>query len=189
MELDPHDESNEILSDDSSKSIAVERFGFLQEDRQTIQDLIAGVRRTLRRKSITPQQICGLGKLLHGLERMPRPTSGIDITVAIESRTPDHFSYKSIGLSESSFELLSGGAEYTPDVGSDSYTNYSFHVEVGGFRDDTEVTEVEDWISGFIESLCDEDQDFEVDDQDERLVLDWDEKTPEDDWDQLDSAY
>jgi hypothetical protein len=116
MELDPHDENDEILSDDSSKSVAVERFGFLQEDRQMIQELIAGVRRTLRRKSITPQQICGFGKLLHGLEQLPRPTSGIDITVTIGSRTPDHFSYQSIGLSESSFELLNGGAEYTPDV-------------------------------------------------------------------------
>lgn len=47
MELDPHDENDEILSDDSSKSVAVERFGFLQEDRQMIQELIAGVRRTL----------------------------------------------------------------------------------------------------------------------------------------------
>lgn len=66
---------------------------------------------------------------------------------------------------------------------------FSFNVEVGGFRDNTEVTEVEDWIAGFIESLCDEDQDFRVDDQDEGSVLDWDEKTPEDDWDQLYSEY
>ena len=72
MELAPHGEKDEILSDDGSKSAAVERFGFLQEDHQIIQDLIAGVRRALKRKSITPQQICGLGKLLHGLERLPR---------------------------------------------------------------------------------------------------------------------
>lgn len=126
---------------------------------------------------------------MHGLEQLPRPTSGIDITVTIGSRTPDHFSYQSIGLSESSFELLNGGAEYTPDVGSDSYTNFSFHVEVGGYRDDAEVTEVEEWMFGFINSLSEEDQEFEVDDQEEGSVLDWEEKIPEDDWDQLDSEY
>jgi hypothetical protein len=111
MELKSHDENNEILSEDSGKSVAVERFGFLQEDRQMIQDLIAGVRRTLKRKSITPQQICGLGKLLHGLERLPRPTSGIDITVTIGSTTPDDSNCQSIGLSESSFEFWNGGTE------------------------------------------------------------------------------
>ena len=181
--------NDEIPGDDSSEGVVVERFGFLQEDRQTIQDLIAGVRRALRRKSIAPQQICGLGKLLHGLEQLPRPTSGMGISVTIGSRGPEQFFYQSIDLSDTSFELSSGGSEYTPGVGSDTYTSFSFNVEVGGFRDETEVTEVEDWIAGFIESLCDENQDFDVDDQDEGSVLEWDEKTPEDDWDQLDSEY
>lgn len=181
--------NDEIPGDDSSESIVVERFGFLQEDRQAIQDLIAGVRWALRRKSITPQQICGLGKLLHGLERLPRPTSGIDITVTIENSTPNYSNYQSIGLSESSFEFWNGGTEYTPNVGGDNYTRFSFCVEAGGYRDDAEVTEVEDWMCGFIESLCDEDQDFRVADQDEGSVLAWDEKTPENDWDHLDSGY
>jgi hypothetical protein len=51
------------------------------------------------------------------------------------------------------------------------------------------VAEVEAWVFGFIESLSDEDQEFEVDDQEECSVLDWHEKIPEDDWDQLDSEY
>ena len=187
MGLEPHDENDGIPSDDSSESV-VERFGFLQEDRQMIQDLIAGVRRTLRRKSITPQQICGLGKLLEGLERLPRHTSGIDITVTIASDTPDHSNYQSISLSESSFEFWNGGTEFGPQ-GGDNYKGFSFHLEVGGFRDDAEVTEVEEWMFGFINSLSEEDQEFEVDDQEEGSVLDWDEKTPEDDWDQLDSEY
>ena len=71
--------------------------------------------------------------------------------------------------------------EYTPDAGGDSYTRLSFCVEVGGFRDNTAVTEVEEWVSGFIESLSDEDQEFEVEDHEEGSVLDWDEEIPEDD--------
>jgi hypothetical protein len=51
------------------------------------------------------------------------------------------------------------------------------------------VTEVEEWMFGFINSLSEEDQEFEVDDQEEGSVLDWEEKIPEDDWDQLDSEY
>jgi len=187
--VEPHDDNDESDDADEGKGLAVERFGFLREDRHHIQELIAGVRRALKRKSVTPQQICGLGKLLHGLQRLPLPTPGINISVTIGSRTGENLFYQSVELSESSFELSSGGAEYTPGVGSDSHTSFSFLVEVGGFRDNCMFTEIEDWISGFIKSLCDEDQALKVDDEDEGLALDWHEEAVEDDWDQLDSEH
>jgi len=174
--------------DDGRRGLALELLAFLQEDYHPIQELIAGVRRVLKRKSVTPQQIVGLGKLLHGLQRLPLSTPGVDITVTIANRTSEDLFYQSVHLSESSFELSSGGAQYTPDVGSDSYTSFNFLVEAGGFRDSTTVTEVEDWILGFIESLCDEEQAFEVDDQDEESALDWHEEGGEDYWDQLDGG-
>lgn len=194
MELKPTSKNDETPGDDSSESVVVERFGFLQEDREIIQELIAGVRRALKRKSITPQQICGLGKLLHGLERLPRPTSGIGIVVttgssgAAEEPRTDSF-YQSIELCESIFRLWSGGSEYTPGVGGDTYTSFLFQVTVDGFRDDTEVAEVYDWMCGFTESLCNEDQDFRLHDEANESVLAWDEKTPENDWDHLDSGF
>lgn len=49
------------------------------------------------------------------------------------------------------------------------------------------MTDVEDWVYGFVQSMCDEDEAFSIDDQ--SSALDWDEKMPEDDWDQLDSEY
>lgn len=187
MDLNPHNPNDENPGEDTTSNIEVKRFGFLIEDCAAIETLIAGVRKALKRKSITPRQICGLGKLLLGLERLPRPTSGIDITVSIGARTPNHFSCQSVSLSDSSFDIESGGSEYTPDVGSDSYTSFSFNVEVGGFRDDTAAEEVYNWVSDFIESLCDESQDIEVEDQTDESMLDWDEKTPEDDWDRLEN--
>ena len=78
-------------------------FGFLLEDCYVIEELIAGLHKVLKRKSITPRQIVSLGKLLHGLKRLPLATSGIDITVSIEHRSSDgNLSYRSLRLSEDS---------------------------------------------------------------------------------------
>ena len=185
MEIEkPHGENEE----EDEHTDEVELFGFLQEDHHHIQGLIAGTRRALTRKSITPQQISGLGKLLHGLQRLPLATSGVDICVSMRNESAGGLSYQSVQLTESSFELLSGGAEYGP-AGSDSYTGFSFLVEVGGFRDDRMIVEIEDWMAGFIESLCDEEQEFEVDDQDEGFALDWHDEVVEDYWEKLDSEY
>jgi len=183
MEIEPDEENQE---EDEHKDHPMELFGFLQEDQHHIQEFIAGVRRALIRKSITPQQICGLGKLLHGLQRLPLSTPGVDICVSIRNESAGSLSYQSVQLTESSFELLSGGAEYGP-AGSDSYTGFSFLVEVGGFRDDRMFVEVEDWLSGFVGSICDDEQEFEVDDQGE--ALDWHEEVVEDYWEKLDSEY
>lgn len=161
MEIEqPHGENEE----EDEHTDEVELFGFLQEDHHHIQQLITGVRRALKSQSITPQQICGLGKLLHGLQRLPLSTPRVDICVSIQNEGPGGLSYQSVQLTESTFELLSGGTEYGP-AGSDGYTGFSLLVEVGGFRDDRMFVEIEDWISGFIGSVCDEEQGFEVEDQ------------------------
>lgn len=185
-EITPHPRDGHDSATGDGKGITIERFGFLVEDAWPIGELVTGIRNALMRKSITPQQISGLGKLLHGLQRLPRATPGIYIEVTIGSNTPDHISYQSITLSDSVFELASGGSEYTPNVGSDSYTSFQFLVEVGGFRENIEVAEVYNWVCGFIESLCDQDTELRINDLEEGSVIDWDEKTPEDDWDYLD---
>lgn len=183
MEIEQPDGENQEEDEHTDK---VELYGFLQEDHRHIEVLIAGIRRALTRKSITPQQISGLGKLLHGLQRLPLATSGVDICVSMRNKSAGGFSYESVELTESSFELLSGGAEYGPE-GMDGYTRFSFLVEVGGFRDGRMVAEIEDWMAGFIGSLCDEDQMFEVDDHDEGSALDWHEEVIDDYWGKLDS--
>lgn len=183
MEIEQPSGENE---EEDEHTDEVELFGFLQEDHHHIQQLITGVRRALKRQSITPQQFCGLGKLLHGLQRLPLSTPGVDICVSMRTESADGFSYQSVELTESTFELLSGGAEYGP-AGSDGYTGFSFLVEGVGFRDDRMVAEIEDWIAGFVGSLCDEVQRFEVDNQDEGSGLDWDKKVVEEYWEKLDS--
>lgn len=183
MEPEPHGENDESLSDDSRES-AMERFAFLQEDQAFIQDLIASLRRVLGRKSITPQQIRGIGKLLHSLERLPRPTLGIAITLSTAASNPDYSTYHHIALDESVFEVYKGGSRYEVQ-GCERYDDYSFHVEVDGAR----KLEGSFLWTDFIESLCDEDQKLSVHDEYPDSVLDWDKKTPEGDWDQLDSAY
>lgn len=185
MEIEqPQGENQE----EDGHSDGAELFGFLQEDHHHIQKLITGTRRALKRQSITPHQICGLGKLLHGLQRLPLSTAGVDICVSMRNESAGGSSCQSVRLTESSFEILSGGAEYGP-AGSDGYTGFSFLVEVGGFRDDRMFVEIEDWIFSFIESLCDDEQEFEVDDQDEGSALDWQEEVVEDYWEKLDSEY
>jgi hypothetical protein len=172
---------------DGQTNIAPDLFAFRLEDCVAIEKLIAGIRKVLKRDRITPQKIVGLGKLLHGLQRLPRSTPGIDIEVSTGHRSNDNCFYQSLHLSESEFEISSGGAEYTPGVGSDSYTAFSFLVEVGGSREEKDVVELENWISGFIASLCDDEQEFEIDDHEEDSALDWNEVI-EDYWDRLESG-
>jgi hypothetical protein len=120
---------------------------------------------------------------------LPLATSGIDITVSIGHRnSDDNLFCRLLHLSESSFEMSSGGADYTPDVGSDSYTSFSFQVEVGGYRDEISISELEDWIVGFIASLCDEEEAFEVEDLDEDSAVDWQEVQVDGYWEQLESG-
>jgi hypothetical protein len=142
----------------------------------------------LKRESITPRQIVGLGKLLHGLKRLPLATSGINVTVSIEHRNSGgNMFYESLRLSDDSFEAMSGGMEYTPDSGADSYTGFSFLVELGGYRDETSITDLEDWMTSFVASLCDEEEAFEVEDAREDSSVDWEEVQIEDYWKQLES--
>lgn len=164
-----------------------EFFGFLQEDREVIQVLIAGVRKTLRREDLTPQQICGLGKLLHGLQRLPRPTAQMEIAITISNKGEENLFYRSLELFESSFDLSSGGVMYTPGVGSDSYTSFSFQVETGGFRSDATIVELEDWVNEFVPSLFDQELDLTV--MDGGCYPDWNDTGSDDDWDRLRTQF
>jgi hypothetical protein len=146
------------------------------------------MRKVLKRESITPRHIVGLGKLLHGLKRLSLSTSGIDITVSIEHRNSDgNLFYRSLQLSEDFFEVMSGEADYTPEVGSDSYTGFSFRAEIGGYRDEVSNTDLGDWLSSFIASLCDEEEAFEVEDAGEDSAVDWQEVQVDGYWEQLES--
>ena len=189
MEIEPNKQDAASTDNEEGKNLSIELFAFLLEDSYVIEELLGGIRKVLKRKSLTPRQIVGLGKLLHGLKRLPLPTSGIDVTVSIEHRSSDgNLFYRSLRLSDDSFEAMSGGADYTPDVGSDSYTGFSFLVEPGGYRDETSITELEDWITSFIASLCDEEEAFEVEDACEDSAVDWEEVQVDKYWDQLESG-
>jgi hypothetical protein len=187
--MESDDDDSDPTAEDTSGAQTVELFGFLQEDQSHIQELIAGIRGVLKRKSITARQICGLGKLLQGLQRLPLPTSGVNITVSICSTGPSGSSYQSLLLSESMFEASSGGSDYSPNVGSDSYTTFNFLVEVGGYRENVSYTDIEDWVAFFIQSLSEEAQDFEVHDEEESMSVEWQEINTDKYWEQLETEY
>jgi hypothetical protein len=74
-------------------------------------------------------------------------------------------------------------------VGCEHMTTFSHYIEAGGFREDTDLTDFEDWTYYFVQSLCDEDEKVEVEDDNDTSGLNWDEPRADDAWDDLDTAY
>lgn len=145
-------------------------------DRPFIDALAKAVRRLVRRAEITAEQLHHLAVLLHGLERLPAATPGLDVTLSLVYERGGEMSYKAIDLDAQTFELSAGGSVYDPSVGSDSYGDDVFMVETSGYRDGDDLAIVE-WLMGFKERTADATIRLDLD---EACEVDWsDEPDPE----------
>lgn len=115
------------------------------------QDLIALLGRTIRKRMTNsePDQLRRIAAFLYALERLPYTTPGLALDLAIMNRVNGNLSYVSVELDEQSFRLSTGGSEYSPGIGSDTYSNTSFQIEVGGFREGA-TEDFEEWLDAFI---------------------------------------
>lgn len=95
-------------------------------------------RRFLKEPQITPQQIIGLGNVLYALERLPLATPGVYAEFGIVYRAgTEEFSemrYIDFRITESDFEISKGGSVYDKAIGSDSFSDPGWLVEMGGYR-------------------------------------------------------
>lgn len=155
-------------------------FPFLVVEEDLIDALAAKIRASL--KSLDPDRLYKLAKFLFALERLPYVTPGISFDLAITQRIDEDLSYVSVELSEDAFRLSTGGSIYTPDIGSDSYSETNFEVESGGYREGT-TEDFSQWLSVFRAM----DGGISIDDMSE-ADIDLTQEVPDDGWGRL-AAY
>ena len=139
-------------------------------------------RNLLKREELTPQEIVQIAGLLYAFQRLPRPTKGVSVSIALRWSNPDGYFLKTISLSEDSFRFENAGWEQG-DFGSDSFGSTILEIE-HGWRDGSSY-EAFEWI----QSACDnaEDKGYTVEiEGDSDNPPDWsEEESTGEDWQRL----
>lgn len=108
----------------------------LRDDDEYWLQLAEGAARTLLYDSrATPSQIVGLGRALYALGRLPKTSPGVDVTFGACYRNGGEHQEVDFAISEHRFGVSLGGSVYDPGIGHDSYTELSYSVEIGGYRE------------------------------------------------------
>lgn len=133
----------------------MEQFELNDDDYSAIEIAKNTARRFLKDPRITPEQIIGIGKALYALEHLPLVTPDANSEFGIVYRAGDkEFSemrYITFRISEDTFEISKGGSVYDKAVGSDSFTDQGWLVEVGGYREtECELHELEGAIIEYL---------------------------------------
>lgn len=153
-------------------------FPFLVAEESLIAQLSRAIRKALA--TLEPDALKKAAVFLYAMDRLPYPTPGVDLDLAI-TRRPEGggLSYVSAEISENSFRLSTGGSEYTPDVGSDCYSRTLVQMETGGFREGS-MHDFEEWLDAFVAAGGE----VTIEDQNEEEV-DLTEATSGDGWNRL----
>jgi len=116
----------------------IEEFELTDEDFQAIEIAKKVARRFLEWDNISPKKIIGLGNALYALERMPLSTAGAfcEFGICYRAGTEEfnEIRYIDFRITELSFEISIGGCVYDKVVGSDSFSEPGWMIEVGGYR-------------------------------------------------------
>jgi hypothetical protein len=161
------DEDEEVSIDDLLPFMAAEK------------DLIEKIEATVRKRMVwaEPETLRKIASFIYALDRLPYATPEVSLDLAIMERLDRNLSYVSVELDGQAFRLSMGGSEYSPDVGSDSFSKTVFQIETGGFREGS-TEDFSEWLDsfasagGYIAIQGDDDADLT-------------ETAPEDGWDRL----
>ena len=159
--------------DDEDEDVSIDDLlPFILAEKELIEKIESIVRK--RMVAADPVTLRKIASFLYALERLPYTTPEVSLDFAIMERVCGNLSYVSVELDSQSFRLSTGGSIYSPDVGSDSFSETMFQVEMGGFRDGS-TEAFNDWLvafasaGGYVEVQGDDDADLT-------------EETPEDGW-------
>jgi hypothetical protein len=109
----------------------------------------------LKQPNVKPKQIIDIGNALYALERLPISTPGSSSAFGIVYRAgSEEFSemrYIDFKIFEDSFEISMGGSVYDKAIGSDSFSEPGWYVEIGGYRNpECDLYDLEDSITEYL---------------------------------------
>jgi len=133
----------------------MEKFDLTDDDCYAIEIAKNVARSFLKNISITPQQVIGLGSALYALERLPlvTPGSSSEFGIAYRGGTDElsEMRYIDFKITESTFEISQGGSVYNKTIGSDSFSEPGWVVEVDGYRNaECNLYQLEDSIAEYL---------------------------------------
>jgi hypothetical protein len=107
-------------------------FPFRPEEKVLLARLAFELRRALFK--LSPRQIQGAAHAILAIEQLPFSTPGAGISMSFEDRVDGGLVFMDVYVGECSFKLSKGGSDYSPESGSDSFSDTYFEVRLGGFR-------------------------------------------------------
>lgn len=133
----------------------IDKFELTDDDLYAIEIAKNATRSFLKHPKIKPQEVIGLGNALYALERLPLVTPGASCEFGIVYRAGteefNEMRYITFRISEEAFEISNGGSVYDRAVGSDSFSEPGWAVEVGGYRcTDCELYDLEGSIEEYL---------------------------------------
>lgn len=162
-------------------------FPFRLDEVFIVEELKQRVRKLLLRTDTSPGVVRKIGTVLFALERLPRSTPGVAVSLGLVNRFNNESCFSDIYISEDEFRLSSGGNSYDPAVGSDSYSSNAFELETSGYRDgDAESGEVAGWFNQFDE-LLGLGATIQIEYIGEDEMVDWSAEGTENFWEELES--
>jgi|GEM_PF-760045 len=132
-------------------------FRLTHDDERAIAMASDAARRILQCRSLTPQEIIGLGNALYALERMPAATPGVwcEFGLVLRVTDPDfsEMRYIDFRVHETEFEICQGGSTYSMEIGSDSYTEPGWVIDIQDNRrtENCDLFAIESTIEAFFE--------------------------------------
>ena len=132
-----------------------QNFSLNEDDEYVIKIAINYARKFLKRFMVSPREIVGLGHALYALERLPKSTPGVHCEFGIWHKDGDkNFSeskYIDFTILDNSFAVSIGGSVYESSVGSDSFSDPGWLVELNGYRENgLEIYRLEEMIDDYL---------------------------------------
>ena len=134
------------------------KFKLTDEDMCVISIAKNTVRRFLKNPQLMAQEVIGLGNALYALERLPLVTPGAFSEFGVVCRNGNEDSnwmgYVNFLISDSAFTVSKGGSIFDKELGSDSFSEPGWEVELDGCRntDFALLFNLDDDITEYLES-------------------------------------
>ncbi len=172
-----------MVRDSSEPDADEEMFPLWIEEKCIVDELISSIRLLFQRFDLRPSELRDLAALILGLEMLPYPTPDLEVDLIFRYQNEDGSRHQSLRLSDSVFNLSSGGY-YKSEFGGDSYGDDLVDMEIGGYRNEEAPlwASVSGWLRQFQESVQDPAYELEVSCSG-HSELEWDYEPDDDRWD------
>jgi hypothetical protein len=169
-----YDQALQALSNGGEQIIRQAIFPFKYYDGEYVCQVAEAIRSLLNRSDLTPAQIVSVGRVLHGLHRMPLRTPGLDIQISLSIVNPGGGESYTLHICEDEFSAESSGY-----IDSDNLSGFTFSVDTVGRDEHGSNFSVESWPEAFEQLNF---ADLHIDDDSENNIMDWEHPDGSDFW-------